>query len=172
MSSNRSPLTRPITVTDIPEEGLDLTVEANEAERRALAEDFEIGAVHRLEGAFGLRRVTGGVKVSGTVSAEVEQNCVVTLEPVVNQVNESVDLMFSDHVQPTVGDGEDVMQLGEREPPEPIVNGRIDLGTVTAEFLALGLDPYPRKPGVRFEPTEPEDRSDSPFAALSRIKGS
>ena len=169
MSSNRSPLTRPITVTDIPEEGLDLTVEANEAERRALAEDFEIGAVHRLEGAFGLRRVTGGVKVSGTVSAEVEQTCVVTLEPVVNQVNESVDLMFSEHAEASA---EEVVQLGERELPEPIVNGRIDLGTVTAEFLVLGLDPYPRKPGVRFEPTEPEDRSDSPFAALSRIKGS
>ena len=169
MSSNRSPLTRPITVTDIPEEGLDLTVEANEAERRALAEVFEIGAVHRLEGAFGLRRVTGGVKVSGTVSAEVEQTCVVTLEPVVNQVNESVDLMFSEHAEASA---EEVVQLGERELPEPIVNGRIDLGTVTAEFLVLGLDPYPRKPGVRFEPTEPEDRSDSPFAALSRIKGS
>ena len=32
------------------------------------------------------------------------------------------------------------------DPPDEIVNGRIDLGRVTAEFLALGLDPFPRKP--------------------------
>lgn len=172
MSSTRSPLSRPVAVSDIPEDGLDMRVEANEAERRALAEDFEIGAVHRLEGTFGLRRVTGGVKVSGTVSAEVEQTCVVTLEPVVNQVSETVDLMFSEDVPASEGQGDEAVQLGEREPPEPIVNGRIDLGTVTAEFLALGLDPYPRKPGVGFEPAEPEDRGGSPFAALSQLKGS
>ncbi len=38
------------------------------------------------------------------------------------------------------------------DPPDPIVNGRIDLGQLAAEFLALGLDPYPRKPGVEFAP--------------------
>ena len=32
------------------------------------------------------------------------------------------------------------------------MNGRIDLGQLAAEFLALGLDPYPRKPGVEFAP--------------------
>ena len=170
MSSTRSPLSRPVAVTDIPEDGLDMRVEASEAERRALAEDFEIAAVHRLEGAFALRRVTGGVKVSGTVSAEVEQTCVVTLEPVVNQLSEPVDLMFSEDVPASAEQRDEAVRLGEREPPEPIVNGRIDLGTVTAEFLSLGLDPYPRKPGVGFEPAAPEDRSDSPFAALSQIK--
>ncbi|MEX6814044.1 hypothetical protein AB2C52_34490, partial [Pseudomonas aeruginosa] len=35
--------------------------------------------------------------------------------------------------------------------PDPIVGGRIDFGLLTAEFLALGIDPYPRKPGVVFE---------------------
>ena len=34
------------------------------------------------------------------------------------------------------------------DPPDEIVNGRIDLGALTAEFLALALDPYPRKPGA------------------------
>ena len=60
--------------------------------------------------------------------------------------------------------------MGERDPPEPIVNGRIDLGAVTAEFLALGLDPYPRKPGVAYEPAPERDPADSPFAALAKMK--
>ncbi len=40
------------------------------------------------------------------------------------------------------------LDLADEDPPELIEDGRIDLGAVAAEFLALGLDPYPRKPGV------------------------
>ena len=29
-------------------------------------------------------------------------------------------------------------------------DGRIDLGAIVGEHLALGLDPYPRSPGVAF----------------------
>ena len=34
--------------------------------------------------------------------------------------------------------------------PSIYQNGRIDLGAIVAEHLALGLDPYPRTPGVDF----------------------
>jgi hypothetical protein len=61
--------------------------------------------------------------------------------------------------------------INEYEPPDEIVNGQIDLGALTAEFLALGLDPYPRKPGVDFDYRDPADEKDSPFAALNKLKG-
>ena len=166
----RVPLSRPIEVSSIPPEGLEVDVEAQEAERRALAEDFGIRAVHRLAAHYRVRRVTGGVRVDGTVSAEVEQSCVVTLEPVTSPVGEAVDLMFSEHAGAPDAPAEDVVRMGERDPPEPIVNGRIDLGAVTAEFLALGLDPYPRKPGVAYDPAPERDPADSPFAALAKMK--
>jgi hypothetical protein len=60
-------------------------------------------------------------------------------------------------------------ELHEYEPPDEIVNGHIDLGALTAEFLALGLDPYPRKPGVDFD-YKGDDKPDSPFAALAKLK--
>ena len=60
---------------------------------------------------------------------------------------------------------------GDEDPPDLIVDGRIDLGALAAEFLALGLDPYPRKPGAAFEPGEEEAGRDSPFAALARLRG-
>ena len=41
------------------------------------------------------------------------------------------------------------------------------LGALTAEFFALGLDPYPRKPGVEFAAPAEEAAPDSPFAALA-----
>ena len=55
--------------------------------------------------------------------------------------------------------------------PDEIVNGQIDLGALTAEFLALGLDPYPRKPGVDFSYQDPADEKDSPFAASRQAEG-
>ena len=51
-----------------------------------------------------------------------------------------------------------------------ILDGRIDLGVLAAEFLALGLDPYPRKPGADFAaPAEADISTDSPFAALRQL---
>lgn len=59
----------------------------------------------------------------------------------------------------------------EEDPPEPIVDGRLDLGALAAEFMALGLDPYPRKPGVSFKPVEEDpEPDDSPFADLARLR--
>ena len=54
------------------------------------------------------------------------------------------------------------------EPPDPIIEGRIDLGALAAEFLALGLDPYPRKPGVDFAAPADASAPASPFAVLGR----
>jgi hypothetical protein len=53
--------------------------------------------------------------------------------------------------------------------PEPLVNGSVDLGKVATEFLIIGIDPYPRKPGAVFEPTVSGEVA-SPFAALSALK--
>ena len=56
------------------------------------------------------------------------------------------------------------------DPPEVIRNGSVDLAAVATEFLLLGIDPYPRKPGVVFDPPVREDPSSNPFAALAALK--
>jgi hypothetical protein len=62
---------------------------------------------------------------------------------------------------------EETFSLTDEDEPDPIIDGKIDLGALTAEFFALGLDPYPRKPGAALdeEPANTEG-TDSPFAAL------
>ncbi len=59
--------------------------------------------------------------------------------------------------------------LADEDEPDPVIDGKIDLGALTAEFFALGLDPYPRKPNASFDEEganlEPEDL---PFAALAQ----
>ena len=38
------------------------------------------------------------------------------------------------------------------------------------ELIELGIDPYPRKPGVEFAPPKTEDAGAHPFAALASLK--
>ena len=50
-------------------------------------------------------------------------------------------------------------------------DGAVDLGAIATEFLLLGIDPYPRKPGAVFDaPVAEDDPSSHPFAALAALK--
>ena len=63
---------------------------------------------------------------------------------------------------------EEEIRFDAEDEPDPLIDGRIDLGELAAEFVALGLDPYPRKPGVEFEaPERTETKRTSPFASLA-----
>ena len=48
----------------------------------------------------------------------------------------------------TAAEETQTFSLADEDEPDPIIDGKIDLGALTAEFFALGLDPYPRKPGA------------------------
>src|SRR5271156_3377550 len=54
--------------------------------------------------------------------------------------------------------------------PEPLIGGVVDLGALATEFLILGLDPYPRKPGAVFELPQDVKPEPGPFAALAGLK--
>ena len=54
---------------------------------------------------------------------------------------------------------------------DPIEDGRIDLGELVAETMAIELDPYPRKPGAGFADIIEDAEKPSPFSALSKLKG-
>ena len=49
-------------------------------------------------------------------------------------------------------------------------DGAVDLGAVATEFLLLGIDPYPRKPGAVFERPAAGRPGGHPFAALAALK--
>lgn len=160
--ASAGPLSRWVAVHDLPSNGLDVTVEATPEERQALARDFGLPAVHSLTASFHLSGSERGVEVTGGIEAELEQTCVVTLEPFTTRLREPVEVGYAAPGTP-VPDGDD--------PPDEIVGGRIDLGALTTEFMALGLDPYPRKPGVDFAYRASEAEADTPFAALGKLRG-
>jgi hypothetical protein len=163
----------PVRVEDVPEEGCELTLTADPATREALARTAGVIGVPRLEARFRLdRHGKGGLHVTGTVSASVEQTCVVTLDPLTNEVSEAVDIVFDPAAPdaPLSGDEEAVL-ADAADPPEPLVGDAVDLGALAADFLLLGIDPYPRKPGATFSPpASAEDAAAHPFAALAALK--
>lgn len=161
-----------VPVAEIPEQGLHRDVEAGEAERAAIAALAGLRDLTRLAASFDLTHVDGGsVHVHGRISAQAGQTCVVTLEPLTSTIDEEVDAMFTADPQPVAEVSEDDEEAMGEDPPEPIVNGQIDLGALATEFLMLALDPYPRKEGAVFEPViAPIDPADHPFAALKALK--
>ena len=162
----------PIAVEDVAETGQHFDLVADESVRAAVARIAGLRELPRLEAHFDVsRHGQGGLHVTGLVSATVGQNCVVTLEPLANEIGEPVDLLFLPRSAPSGRDGND-----EAEPrdvkwddPEPLIGGVVDLGALATEFLILGLDPYPRKPGAVFEPPHEPKPASGPFAALGKL---
>lgn len=160
----------PVSVSDLPEGGRQLNLQPDEDTRQAIARAAGVVALPRLEASYDLSPVTGsGVRILGSVSARVEQTCVVSLEPVVSDIVEPVDVLLTPH-EPTAASPKTDLDP-DAIVPEPLENGVVDLGVLSVEFLVLGIDPYPRKPGVRFEPPAADDESVAkPFAALAALK--
>jgi uncharacterized metal-binding protein YceD (DUF177 family) len=161
------PLSRLVDVMRIPPRGQEVHVKATAEECAALAKDFGLPGIQALSGDFLLKTSAKGIHVTGVVKASITQVCVTTLENFDSDVEEEVEVDFAES---SGMPAEPPTDINEYEPPDEIVNGQIDLGALTAEFLALGLDPYPRKPGVDFSYRDPADEKDSPFAALNRLK--
>ncbi len=158
----------PVAVEDVAETGEHVDLVADAETRGAVARTAGLRELPRLQATFDVSRYgAGGLRVVGRVSATVGQSCVVTLEPLTNQVDEEVNLFF---VPPVAAIEKADVANANGDDPEPLIGGLIDLGALATEFLILGLDPYPRKPGAIFEPPHQAAPEESPFAALAAFK--
>lgn len=167
---------RPVAVDRLGSRETRMDVTASPSECAALAERYDILAVESLTARLRLRRIGGSglIRLKGELSARVVQACVVTLDPVAQQVDETFELLFGATEESS--DTDVLVQYDEDDPPEPILHGIIDVGEAVAEHLALGLDPFPRRPDAVFQPSLVEDEvpdeppTPNPFAALGALK--
>jgi uncharacterized metal-binding protein YceD (DUF177 family) len=167
MTTPKHPWTVPVAVHDIPETGRRFDLIADEAVRRDVAAMAGVRAVPRLTATFEVvRHGRDGLRVIGAVSARVEQTCVVTLEPIEDDIEEPIDLVFAPRSEKAVEDS----STETYDAPEPLIGGTLDLGAVAVEFLVLAIDPYPRKPGAIFDAPPTGDDGAHPFAALAALK--
>ena len=159
----------PVAAAEIPETGRRVELVADGGAREALAKLAGLAELPRLEAEFDLaRHGSDGLRVAGRVSATVVQNCVVTLEPIESRIDEAIDLLFLGAAEEAASAG--LQPLEADDPPETLRGGAVDLGQIATEFLLLGIDPYPRKPGAVFDAPPAGDPSSHPFAALAALK--
>ncbi|MGY4289565.1 uncharacterized metal-binding protein YceD (DUF177 family) [Bradyrhizobium sp. LM2.7] len=168
----------PITVAHVPDTGLHRKLEASAAERQAMAELAGLREILSAQAAFDVTPKSGGrVHVTGYARARVGQTCVVTLDPIENEIDEEIDLMFAPEAEvrrlaDLIEEGQDNKEPPEiADPPEAIVGGIIDLGRLATDALFLAIDPYPRKSGAVFEAeVTTSDPGDHPFAVLKALQ--
>jgi hypothetical protein len=170
------PWSVPIVVAQLPDTGLHRDVEAGPAARASMAEVAGLREVLSASASLDVTPQSGGrIHVTGHVRARIGQTCVVTLDPIENDIGEPIDLEFAPPDQiPQLSDLVDDAAESDTEipdPPEPIVNGVIDLGRLATDAIFLAVDPYPRRPDAVFEPLiEAADPEDHPFAALKALQ--
>lgn len=167
-ATNQPEFSRIVVVEKIPASGLQQKIQAKESEREELAARFGLIELKNLEAELVVypMRVDQTVNVTGTLAADVVQQCVVTLEPLPQKVEHAFKVIFA-----VSGEAETLAGPSDMNEDdwEPIVNGSIDIGELVAQNLGLALDPYPRKPGVGFvEATYGDVKSEpSPLAQLA-----
>jgi Large ribosomal RNA subunit accumulation protein YceD len=176
MADRADPWSVPVAVVQIPDTGLHRDIEAGPAVRQAMADVSGLREILSASASLDVTPKGGGrFHVLGRVRAQIGQTCVVTLDPILNDIDEPIDLIFAPPEQiPALSDLVDEAGESDAEipdPPEPIEHGMIDLGRLATDALFLGIDPYPRKPDAVFEPPMvAEDPEDHPFAALKALR--
>ena len=85
---------RPARVLPLPRDGLEVEIEANAAERAALARLNGLPGIERLSASFRITKWRRGVQVAGGLSARVTQTCVVSLEPFDADIDGPIDARF------------------------------------------------------------------------------
>ncbi len=156
----------------------------------ALCKRLNLYDIGRLEANIKLQRnnVSKVIHINGKIEAEVTQKCVITVDPVVEKVRTEFDAWFSEpnravsfskakRERLSPSEQKELPILEEKEDPEEVVDGKIDLGELVVQYLSLALNPYPKKEGAcfdavekSFEGEEGEGIYDNPFAALKNWK--
>lgn len=158
-------------VTELPVGGLASERTATEKQRAAVARELDLVSCRALHASYRITPLGAGrYRLAGRLGADVEQACIVTLEPVPARLDEGFDVEFRPEDDPQAAEEGEVEALSAPE-IETIDNGRIDAGRIVFEQLAASLDPFPRKDGATLEHTDAGgDGSANPFAVLASLK--
>lgn len=156
-------------VSRLPQKGMPVRIEANAAQREALARDHDLLSVERYVAELLVAPwKRHGVKIAGRVEADITQACVVTLEPVTAHIDEAVEGLFLPEDsklgrQGFEGGGEILLDAEGPDGPETFNGDTVDVGALAEQFFGLAIDPYPRKPGVGLDAASEEPAEESEF---------
>ena len=168
-----------INLESIGSEPCEVNMEAGQNERAALSRRFGLISVDSLSAKLRLKWLKPGriLLVSGQIAADVQQSCVVTLNPIPAKVTEDVEIIFA---RASV----DTAEIIDPRDVEALDGETLDLGEMVSTEMSLALDPYPRDPhidpaafklgpGARLitqEEMPSAEKRDNPFEILSELQ--
>ena len=168
---------RPYTAAALLTHTRPILAEATEAERAALAARLGLRAIEALRFEAATAHWRGpGLRIDMRLIASVEQECVVTLQPVRAEVDETVirGYLPADRLAPppeAVGKEIPIEFDAEIDDSPELLTDVLDLGEVAAEALSLALDPFPRSPDAdKALAAAAGDAPEKPFAALAALR--
>jgi uncharacterized metal-binding protein YceD (DUF177 family) len=151
----------------------DVHIEAEAAEREALARRFGLLALDRLEADYALSEEGGAILARGRVRAALAQPCIATGEPVAETIDTDFALRFVVEGD-ALPEGEE-LELDAQDVDTIGYDGQmIDMGEAVAETMALAMTPFPRSSNADAALREAgvlSEEQASPFAALLGLKG-
>ncbi|MCB9991329.1 MAG: DUF177 domain-containing protein [Rhodospirillales bacterium] len=179
-----------VDADDIGKTPIRTTISASPQERKDLARRLGVDSVEFLEARLVMERVSGNrvIHIEGNFAVRLTQSCVVTLEPIVQEIegpvegwyanaDSAVSLVRARHEKKSRSNDAEIEMLDEKDDPEPLVDGQIDLGELVTQYVSLSVDPYPHQEGVTYEELEKAKGKaaenpvrQNPFAALKDWK--
>ena len=155
-----------ISPLKVPSKGRVRKISAQAHNLSEIAARLKVPSVKALSGEMMVKPAKRGLLISGSVDAILVRNCVLTLEPLEETVNETFEIRFIENLDPEEDQNDEDIDL------EPLqVDQDIDLADLLVQQVALSMAPYPRKPyaenDAQNHATEPET---SPFDVLKQLK--
>ncbi len=172
-----------IDLEDIHKEGRKVTYALDDTQNKEICKQLDLIDISLSKCELFLTpKSQDKVNLTGNIQAEITQQCSVTLEPLKSKINEDIQVEFwPEHLmsdeKPDNFLGEIEISDLDKEEPEKIQDGKINLGQYIFEVISTSIDPYPRKTGVELNWQDKEPglngdmtRADNPFAALEVLK--
>ena len=178
----KSEIERIVDVDRLAPNGTALEIAASDSERVALAKRFGFLSLPAFSARVTVDRRPGGqVVVEGRMRGKIVQACILTLDPVTQDLDEAFRLVFrQDLAEERDPESGEALVSAQADAPEPLPGNLLDVGEIVAEQLSLAADAYPRRLGVKLEDVMPKPRKDGrqgrheprrhPFAGLAALR--
>ena len=181
-NKNKSEIERIIDLDRMARSGSALDVVASESECAALARRFGFLGLQGFAARVTVDLRPGGqVVVEGRLRGKIIQACVLTLEPVTQELDDVFRIIFQkDLAEERDPESGEAVLNAQADAPEPLTGNMLDVGEIVAEQLALAAEPYPRRAGVKLEDVLPKPKGGGrrgapgqqrhPFAGLAALR--
>jgi hypothetical protein len=178
----KSEIERIVDIDRMGPNGTALEIAASDSERLALAKRFGFLGLPAFSARVTVDRRAGGqVVVEGRLRGRIVQACILTLDPVAQDLDDTFRVVFKqDLAEERDPESGEALVSAQADAPEPLPGSLLDVGEIVAEQLSLAADPYPRKHGVKLEDVLPKPRKEGrhgrheprrhPFAGLAALR--